>query len=196
MSSRDELMRLIGAGSGAVEAGTVGARELAGERQSEVLRAATGEQVAALAENTRALLQAGSAAGGTQGTQKGAGSSVLGTVGKTLLGALTLSPLIGGLASLFGFGKKSSAEPVALPRYEKPAREEFEYGLSGGQVSTLRYEAGGVAKPVTTGVPQQVVVQVQALDSQSFLDRSDLVASAVKKALLESHTLADVVGEV
>jgi hypothetical protein len=38
-----------------------------------------------------------------------------------------------------------------------------------------------------------VVVEVNAMDSQSFLDRRGEIADAVRLALLESHPLQDVI---
>jgi len=40
---------------------------------------------------------------------------------------------------------------------------------------------------------QQIVVQVQAMDSQSFLDRSHDIAQAVRQAMLNSHPVNDVI---
>jgi hypothetical protein len=44
--------------------------------------------------------------------------------------------------------------------------------------------------------PAQITVTVQAMDTQSFLDRSDDIARAVKRAMLESSSLNDVVSEL
>jgi hypothetical protein len=41
-----------------------------------------------------------------------------------------------------------------------------------------------------------VHVHVKAMDSQSFMDRSNEIANAVKSAMLNSHSLNDVVSEV
>jgi hypothetical protein len=38
-------------------------------------------------------------------------------------------------------------------------------------------------------------VQVQAMDSRSFLDHSDEIARAVREAMLNAHALNDVVNE-
>jgi hypothetical protein len=40
---------------------------------------------------------------------------------------------------------------------------------------------------------QQVTVQVQAMDSQSFLDHSDDIAQAVKQAMLNMNSINDVI---
>jgi hypothetical protein len=120
-----------------------------------------------------------------------------GTLGKTLLNGVTLSPIWRGIGKLFGLGGSNKAEPAPLPRFTMPRRQQLELGLNGDAISGVRFESGGRLTTLAPEQksPQQVVVQVQALDSQSFLDRSDLVASAVRKALLESHGLADVVNE-
>jgi hypothetical protein len=49
-----------------------------------------------------------------------------------------------------------------------------------------------------TGAPQTQTIQVniQAMDSQSFLDRQDDIARAVREAMLHSNSLNDVVLEL
>lgn len=106
---------------------------------------------------------------------------------------------IAGLASLFTGGRKEEelAAPVFSPR---PAKRSVEYGLLASQggvfVSTDRNEEGRVraveARRESAGT---VVVQVQAIDSRSFLDHRDEIASAVKQALMESHGLGSVLSE-
>ena len=46
------------------------------------------------------------------------------------------------------------------------------------------------------GGSTQITVQVQAMDSQSFLDHSDDIAQAVRQAMLQSSVLNDVIREV
>ena len=41
-----------------------------------------------------------------------------------------------------------------------------------------------------------MTVQVNALDSRSFLDHSDEIASALKPALLNSNSVTDVLSEL
>ena len=43
---------------------------------------------------------------------------------------------------------------------------------------------------------QQITVQVQAMDSQSFLDHSDDIAQAVRQAMLNMSSLNDVVSNL
>jgi hypothetical protein len=61
-----------------------------------------------------------------------------------------------------------------------------DWGGSGGM------QSGGA---VTTS-PQQITVQVNAMDSQSFLDHSQDIARAVRQAMLNSNSLNDVVSDL
>ncbi len=45
------------------------------------------------------------------------------------------------------------------------------------------------------GSQTSITVQVQALDSQSFLDHSDDIAKAVRRAVLNTNALSDVLNE-
>jgi hypothetical protein len=66
------------------------------------------------------------------------------------------------------------------------------------QAFGVDYAAGGQPQPVTSTSStsaSQITVQVQAMDSQSFLDRSQDIAAAVRQAMLESGVLNDVIQE-
>lgn len=109
---------------------------------------------------------------------------------------------IAGVISLFT-GRKKEEElpaPVMSPRLPK---RSVEYGLVASEggvfLGTDRDEAGR-ARMVENRVEgaaaaSQVVVQVQAMDSRSFLDHRDEIASAVRQALMESHGLGTVLRE-
>jgi hypothetical protein len=58
-----------------------------------------------------------------------------------------------------------------------------------------RPRAAGLSTGSDAG-PRQVVVQVNALDTQSFLDRSDEIALAVRRAMLNMNPLNDVVADL
>ncbi len=136
----------------------------------------------------------------------GGGSSTLSTIGHTLetvfgLG-LGISPIITGIASLFGGGGDDSAPPP-LTKYIPPSKVSVNAGISDafpGQAFGIDYTEGNQARPVTASTPQQapaqITVQVQAMDSQSFLDHSNDIALAVRQAMLESSVLNDVIREV
>ncbi len=57
-----------------------------------------------------------------------------------------------------------------------------------GQVRLIEEQA--------TPAQPQVLVNVSAMDSQSFLDRSQDIASALRDAMLHMHPVNDVIGEV
>lgn len=50
--------------------------------------------------------------------------------------------------------------------------------------------------PSAPANPQQIMVQVQAMDSQSFLDRSQDIAEAVRQAMLNLHSVNDVISDL
>lgn len=122
------------------------------------------------------------------------------SLGSALLGSLTfgLSPLISGLARLFGGGGGDTTELPPLVRFTLPPPVDVNAGISQavpGSPFLVDQGQGGLPRPVTTPAPSQVTVQIQALDSQSFLDRSGDIAAAVRQAMLESGVLSDVIRE-
>ena len=130
------------------------------------------------------------------------GASTASSIGGTLLDVLGLgsglSPLISGLVSLFGGG--GGSQTTAVTPYIQPLPVNLQAGFSGssaGGASGVDYGEGGQPRQTTAAsAQQQITVQVQAMDSQSFLDRSNDIAAAVRKAMLETSTLNDVIREV
>jgi hypothetical protein len=126
------------------------------------------------------------------------------STGKTLLGmfgaGLGLSPLLSGIASLFG-GSEDNSTPgstaAPLVRFELPPSLQLDAGAreSGGQTFAVDHSQGGLPRAVRSVAPAQITVQVQAMDSRSFLDHSADIAMAVRQAMLESSVLNDVVRE-
>jgi hypothetical protein len=160
-----------------------------------------------------------SPSGGVVSTVEQTASSALGgSLFDGLLGGL--SPLISGIASLFGGGP---SQPTPLTEYMAPDSQHFEEATSGGITGDAVYGPGGQPRvaPITemalagqssTGTndqsgggtrspgsgqqASQITVQVQAMDSQSILDRSDDIASAVRQAMLNSHPINDVINDL
>jgi hypothetical protein len=169
------------------------------------------EEIAQLAEQLQQLQAASQAsvasllASGQASSRVTAGGSASGgSLGSTLLdvfgGGLGLSPLITGIASLFsGSGDSSALAPLA--KFALPPSIQANGGVneSGGQAFAVDNPQGGLprAAPATgqASTPAQITVQVQAMDSQSFLDHSGDIAMAVRQAMLESSVLNDVVRE-
>jgi hypothetical protein len=144
-----------------------------------------------------------------QNTVAQGAKSLVGEIGKTatsvLGGALGLSPLISGIVSLFGGGK--AEPPPPLVRFALPPAVKLEGSVSGGRIAGVDYDQSGnprafsspdaSATPSAGGpAPAQITVQVQAMDSQSFLDHSNDIARAVRDAMLNMHSLNDVVSDL
>jgi hypothetical protein len=144
-------------------------------------------QTQATAANTDALAQ------GSQGQGSSAGKDVsdaLGAASSFLGGGLSLSPLISLFSSLFGGGQ---SQPAPLVPFSLPPALNLESTTSGQSVdwgeNGLPRSAGGSG----TNQGQQITVQVQAMDSQSFLDHSDDIAQAVRQAMLNMNSINDVI---
>ncbi len=148
----------------------------------------------------------------------GALTSLAGDVAKTsgsfLLKGLTLAPFINGLLGLFR--RDNPAEEAAPVRFSLPAPIKTEAGLAvDGQTISIDRGAGDRIRPLRqpdsqlpqlyagrggtqTGsvASQNITVQVNAMDSRSFLDHSEDIAMAVREAMLHSHSLNDMVNDL
>jgi len=151
-------------------------------------------QISALQDNTQAITQ-------NTSSKSSGGSSVAGTVESTASsflggGLSSLSPLIGGILSLFGGGGQTQAVPSP---FMLPQPVQSVAGLSAsapGQVVPVSYGDTGQPRAESSSTPAQVTIQVNAMDSQSFLDHSDDIANAVKQAILNSNSLNDVISSL
>ncbi len=154
-------------------------------QQLDLLRIVQQAQADAVTENTKALGESVASRVGL------AAASAAGGIGSSILAGFGLSPIIGGLLKLFGGGGSSNDVPAAPIKYAAPAPVQVSAGLSAGQLSQSDYGSGDRARALP-----QITVQVNAMDSRSFLDRSDDIARAVRQAMLESHAINDVVAEL
>jgi hypothetical protein len=154
------------------------------------------QQVALITANTQAL-QGNTSAQGSRSAAGTAESMVSGILG----GGGMLSPLISGIESLFG----GSSQPAPLPFYVPPAPVAINATLQGVAASTAPATSGtaSAAPPASSGgggnsstMAPQVTVNVSAMDSQSFMDRSADIASAVRQAMLNLHPINDVVASL
>jgi hypothetical protein len=190
--------------------GTVGevlAGVMAGNTSGNSGNSGLSEEIARLAEELRQLqtvTQAAAESSRANLRATGNGGSPGESIGKTLLGVLGaglgLSPLISGIASLFGgSGDNSTPGSTAAPlvRFALPPSLQVNAGTreSGGQAFAVDHPQGGLPRAVRSIAPAQITVQVQAMDSRSFLDHSADIAMAVRQAMLESSVLNDVVRE-
>ena len=116
------------------------------------------------------------------------------------------------LGLLFGSGGDDTpaSASATLTRYAPPPALTLEAGVAAdrGLVSISRAQNGSVradrndessdsrSAPQRASVTNDIRIEVNAMDSRSFLDHSDEIAQAVRSALLRSHSLNDVMGDV
>jgi hypothetical protein len=155
------------------------------------------------------------AGGGTSGQDRAAGltspagassivSGLTGLVGGTVEKpawtewVTRVNPIAGLIAGLFAGRSEPAAAPAAAT-YLRPESLRLEAGFDGAKDPAItaveRQESGQFRPAAGANGGAQVVVQVQAMDSRSFLDHTPEIAEAVKRALLESNGLRDVLGE-
>jgi len=159
------------------------------------LASAQQAQISALQDNTQAVTQNTSSRSGggssAASTIEGAASSFLGG------GLSSLSPLIGGLLSLIGGG---GGQTLAVPApFMLPLPIQSTAGVTAnapGQITPVSYGETGQPRAQSADNSPQVTIQVNAMDSQSFLDHSNDIAMAVKKAILSSSSLNDVIAAI
>lgn len=209
-ASRGDLLGQLAASTGSGSGGGTGGSSVTGLAQSsssdltEQLTSLTTQissltsiqqsQISALQDNTQALTQSS-----TSKTSSGSsvGSTVASAASSFLGGGLSsLSPLITGLLSLFGGGGQTLAVPTP---FTLPSPVQSNGGLTAstpGQVVPVSYGDTGQPRAQSSSASQQITVQVNAMDSQSFLDHSDDIANAVKQAILNSNSINDVISSL
>ena len=124
------------------------------------------------------------------------GNSVLDTVESIIGGGLGLSSLASSLFGLFGGG--NDAPPPITP-FVAPLPIQANAGFSnanGGGPSGADVGQGNAPRAIPDSSQPTITVQVQAMDSRSFLDHSQEIALAVRQAMLESTVLNDVIRSV
>ena len=133
---------------------------------------------------------------GTHATQSGGGG--IGSVASHIAGGFgVLSPVVSGLLSLFGVGGGNSA-PAPLPFYAPPPNVQISEALRTAAPAEPPASGAGrnTASASSGGSAPQITVNVSAMDSQSFMDRSSDIASAVREAMLNLHPINDVVASL
>ncbi len=193
----------------------------AGVGTSEMLRAlalslstegeATSEALTQALAQSRVQTKSGTS---STASSSSSGSSTAGAIASTVLSsAFGMVPLAKAIIGLFTGGEAEA--PPALMKYALPPSLQFEaangpgatiQGLDYGQNGLARAQSGyatGMA-PVMPAAEtatsshssaSQVVIQVNAMDSRSFLDHKEDIAQAVREAMLNMHSLNDVVSD-
>jgi hypothetical protein len=154
-----------------------------------------------LQTNTTAIQQNAAAQGSTGGST----ASTVGSVASAVFGSgLGLIPLVSSLVGLFGGGSEA---PPTLTKYAAPAALNLSLADTPGANSGISsfpgvtYGQNGLPQaapqsqaPSSSGA--QISIQVNALDSQSFMDHSYEIAQAVRSAMLNMNSLNDVVSDL
>ncbi len=153
---------------------------------------ASQEQAEALLANTKALGQ------NTVAHGSGSITSTISDIASTLTGGLlSLSPILSGIMSLFGGG--SSAPAPLMPFYLPPSInfQAANTGPAGSQLPGADFGQTGNPRAMNSAqAAPQITVQVQAMDSQSFMDHSQDIASAVRDAMLNMNSINDVITDL
>lgn len=159
-------------------------------QQIAQLQSAYQQQASLIQANTQAIQSNTSAQG------KSSGGSVAGGLASSLFGGFglgLLSPLVSGIASLFGGG---SSTPPPLSVYVPPSPVSINAPIYSPTPATASTGNTSSAAAAASQAAPQVTVNVNAMDSQSFLDHSTDIANAVREAMLNMHPLNDVVASL
>jgi len=201
--------------TGGTQASSLSPRDLVGSQTSSVgsvgsnvvnMSAEAGDRLNTAPTTEQVQSRASSGGGGS--------NSALSLMSGILGSGLGVIPLVGGLLDLFGGG---SSQPPPLEKYVQPDRLYFsgadtaagiqdadfdQYGmprLYNSATAGAAPQTGSVNSTPITNTPGSggpINVTIQALDSQSFLDRSSDIAQAVRQAMLNSSSINDVVNDL
>jgi hypothetical protein len=219
-TTQDELYQTFVAVAGQQDSNPGGALD-----SGEEIAASLSDTVKQLSElQGSSAPQAASSSTSSASTTSSGGISAESIVSTVLESGLGMVPLVVGLLGLFAGG--GTPAPPTLEKYAMPERQYFEGADTGSDVSGADYDQMGMpraysAAPDATsaqtsgsaspggsssgsGVPSglggagaaQITVNVQAMDSQSFLDHSNEIAQAVRAAMLNSSSINDVVNNL
>jgi len=160
--------------------------------------AATAQSRAAIPAVASARVAAPSSAASASKSSSGGAS-----VAKTLIrlaaptpeAAFGLGSVVSSIVSLFSQSNQSTAAGPTVFSMPSPVAYQGAIHGAGSTASEVRYNGSGAPQSVggRGGSSGPITVTVNAIDSKSFLDHSDAIASAVQKAMLESHSLNSVV---
>ena len=215
-----------GASGGAANSDLTTALSEAGQQIAQLQ--STYQQQAALISANTAAIQSNTSAQGSHAT------TTAGSVASSFFGGALgfLSPVISGIASLFGGGaqprrrlclsmcrRPRSKSPVPFPApfdgddrsirdaaFCPAACDNQPLSTMPGLAVPTPPAVANPARPATTNVQgsngsnsaatTQVTVNISAMDSQSFMDRSTDIANAVREAMLNMHPINNVIANL
>ncbi len=177
---------------------------------------AAGAVAGALAAERQSAVASLTGPGGLTGAP-GAATGWLGGGLAPAASALTLGPLVSGILRLFGGDDRREApepetytapeaihltaaatrgagSPLALVDYGADGLPRLA-GYTGGEAAARETRERGGERAAGAGTTP-ITVNVQAIDSRSFLDHSDAIAAAVREAILNAHPLGEVIKEI
>jgi hypothetical protein len=135
---------------------------------------------------------------------RGIAETALSVVGSVLKNGIGFSPLIRGLIGLFG-GGSDEPEPAPLVKYALPQSLNFGGAETQGGITSVDYDQNGMPRAFSSAdyregssgaAAPQITVNVQAMDSRSFMDHSNEIAAAVREAMLNLNSINDVVADL
>ena len=219
-TTQDKLYQTFVAVAGQQDSNPGGALDSGEETAASLSN--TVKQLSELQGSSAPQAASGSSSTSNASTTSSGGISAESIVSTVLESGLGMVPLVVGLLGLFGGG--GTPAPPTLEKYAMPDRLYFEGADTGSDVSGADYDqmgmprayraapdggsaqTSGSASPGSSGsgAPSgpsgagaaQITVNVQAMDSQSFLDHSNEIAQAVRAAMLNSNSINDVVNNL
>ena len=193
--ARPASAKIDTAGASVLQPPDVATRDALGQttRAVETLSQSLSRNTQAVESNSRSLAEGVRSVFSSLASIQAKGGGGPGFLG----GGLGIASLGLRIAGLFGGDKE---DPVDFAPFELPPRLDIEAANRDGVLANFPRvvlgQSGEVRTQPVQQAPTQVVVNVNALDTQSFLDRSGDVAQAVREAMLHMHPLNDIVDEV
>jgi hypothetical protein len=147
----------------------------------------------ATSANTAATIHNSAA---TAGAAAGGGSSG-GFLGSLLGGITKILPFVSTGLSLLSLFRRPREPQLELTPFREPAPLSVEVAAN---LRRFDFGAEGTPRPIAppppaAPPPMQVTVNVNAIDSRSFMDHAPALAQAVREAMLHMHPINQVVRE-
>jgi len=121
-------------------------------------------------------------------------SDLVGQIARSMIPAVGVVSVLG---SLFGNSNDTRRPDPLTPAYlPSQISADLTYDANTSSYAKTSYDLNGVPRNSSNERPVQITVNVSAMDSKSFVDHSSDIARAVREAVLNSHSLNDVLSEL